>query len=106
MWSGLLLSLLLSVSMAFSLTELGTVLRGGVRGSQVGAVQATLAMSVGLTALGLVFSHQGAPLGALAVLAVLPLSFLAGRFASPRAALVISIVALGFYLHITAPRVF
>lgn len=99
MWSGLLLSLLLSVSMAFSLTELSFVRNGGRQQSRGDAVRATLAMTAGLTALGLAFSHQEPSLGVMAVVAGIALSWLAARFASRTVALAVAILSLGFYLQ-------
>ncbi|WP_143032922.1 hypothetical protein [Sinorhizobium sp. NFACC03] len=99
MWSGLLLSLLLSVSMAFSLTELSFVRNGRGQQSRGDAVRTTLAMSAGLTALGLAFSHQGPSLGVMAVIAGIALSWLAARFASRTVALAVAILSLGFYLQ-------
>ena len=99
MWSGLLLSLLLSVSMAFSLTELSFVRNGRGQQSRGDAVRTTLAMSAGLTALGLAFSHQGPSLGVMAVVAGIALSWLAARFASRTVALAVTILSLGSYLQ-------
>ncbi len=99
MWSGLLLSLLLSVSMAFSLTELSFVRNDSGPQSHGDAVRVTLAMSAGLTALGLAFSHQGPSLAVMAVVTGIGLSWLAARLASRTVALAIAVLSLGFYLQ-------
>ncbi|WDZ81069.1 hypothetical protein PWG15_25310 (plasmid) [Ensifer adhaerens] len=99
MLSGVLLSLLLSVSMAFSLTELSFARIDRSQQSGGDAVRMTLAMSAGLTALGLAFSHQGPSLGAMAVIVGIALSWLAARFASRSVALAVAILSLGIYLQ-------
>lgn len=105
MWNGLLLSLLLSVSMGFSFKGVTSGLSEHVEEVRGNAVRATVATSVGLTALGLVFSYQGLWLGVAAVLLGIGLSFVAARLVSQTVSLVISTVALCFYLQLGGPLV-
>lgn len=100
MWNGLLQSLLLSISMGLSLKGICSVLSEHVQVVRGNAVRATVATSVGLTALGLVFSYQGLWLGVAAVLLGLGLSIVAGRLMSQTTSLIISTVALCVYLQL------
>lgn len=105
MWNGLLLSLLLSVSIGFSVKGATSGLNEHVEEARGNAVRTTVHTSVGLTALGLVFSYQGLWLGVAAVLFGIGLSLVAARLVSPTISLVISTVALCSYLHLAGPLV-
>ena len=85
--------------MAFSLTELSFARNDSGPQSHGDAVRVTLAMSAGLTALGLAFSHQGPSLAVMAVLTGIGLSWFAARLASRTVALAIAVLSLGFYLQ-------
>lgn len=100
MWYGLLLSLLLSVSIGFSVKGATSGLSEPVEEARGNAVRATVATSVGLTALGLVFSYQGLWLGVAAVLVGLGLSLVADRLMSQTTSLIISTVSLCVYLQL------
>jgi hypothetical protein len=105
MWNGLLLSLLLSVSMGFSFKGATCGLSGRVEDARGNAVRATVATTVGLTALGLVFSYQGLWLGGAAVVFGIGFSHLAARLVPQTVSLVISTVALYSYLELAGPWV-
>ncbi|WP_147294599.1 hypothetical protein [Ensifer sp. M14] len=86
--------------MGLSLMEIRSGLREHVQKARGDAVRATVATSVGLTALGLVFSYQGPWLGVAAVLLAVGLWLMARRLVSPTISLIISAVALCSYVQL------